>query len=123
MRNEKSRQNFPAVRLAAAPTSDDPAAARKRMLAEVAERLDQYNAFFKGQFVTWKPGLKNRKFPDYGEPVIVSAVLPEPVFDPGEMAAASPYFQEPLTLVIGMIHDDDWLEFRVDGRRFEPADV
>jgi hypothetical protein len=70
--------------------------------------------------VRWKSGLKNRKFCDYGEPAIVTAVLPSPIFDPSEVAAASPYFQEPLTLIIGTFRDDDFLEFRIDGRRFEP---
>ena len=70
----------------------------------------------------WKAGLKSRKFPDYGEPSIVTAVLPNPVYDPNETSAGSPYFQEPPTLVIGVHHEDDLLEFRVDGRRFEPID-
>ena len=70
----------------------------------------------------WKAGLKNRKFPDYGEPSIVMNVLPAPVFDPSETSAASPYFQEPLDLVIGLFHEDDLIEYRVDDRRFEPAE-
>jgi hypothetical protein len=41
-------------------------------LKELAARLDQFHNFAKGQFVRWKPGLKNRKFPDYGEPVILA---------------------------------------------------
>ena len=92
----------------------------QRKLKELADRLDQYHAFSKGQLMKWKPGLKNRKFPEYGEPTIITAVLPSPIFDPSEGAAASPYFQEPLSIVIGMCRDDDFLEFRVDGRRFEP---
>jgi hypothetical protein len=84
------------------------------------DRLDQFHAFGKGQFVRWKSGLKNRKFPDYGDPAIVAAVLPSPIFDPSEVAAASPYFQEPLALIIGTFRDDDFLEFRIDCRSFEP---
>jgi hypothetical protein len=82
--------------------------------------LDHFHAFAKGQFISWNPGLKNRKFPDYGEPAIVTAVLPIPIFDSSEIAAASPYFQEPLTLIIGTYRDEDLLEYRVDGRKFEP---
>jgi hypothetical protein len=122
LRKENSDHNFPAIRLADATQADDPTAVHKRMPAELAGRLDQHNVFVKGQFVMWKPGLKNRKFPDYGEPSIVTAVLPTPIFDPSENAAGSPYFQEPLTLVVGTFRDDDLLEFRVDGRRFEPVD-
>ena len=84
--------------------------------------MDQLHSFTKGQFVKWKPGLKNRKFPDYGEPAIVTAVLPSPTFDPSEVTAGSPYFQEPLTFVLGTYRDDEFLEFRLDSRRFEPFD-
>jgi len=54
------------------------------------------NVFTKGQLVRWKLGLNNCRFPDHGEPAI--QVL---IFDPSENAAGSPYFQEPLTIVIG----------------------
>ena len=122
MRNDKADRIFPAIRLADGPQTDTPAAVHKLKLRELSERLDTHHAFTKGQFVEWKPGLKNRKFPDYGEPAIITAVLPAPVFDPNENSAASPYFEEPLTIVIGTYQDDDLLEFRVDGRRFEPVD-
>lgn len=51
----------------------------------------------------------------------MKAVLPTPIFDPSESSAASPDFQEPLTLVIGTFREDDLIESRVDGRRFEPG--
>jgi hypothetical protein len=120
MPNDQVDRNFSVVHLADSSQADTPAEVRQRKLKELAERLDQFNAFAKGQFVKWKAGLKNRKFPDYGEPVIVTAVLPSAIFDPNENAAASPYFQEPLTIIIGTYRDDDFLEFRIDGRRFEP---
>ena len=115
-------RNFPLLRVADEPGTDDPAGVRKRILKQLADRLDQHHAFVKGQFVAWKPGLKNRKFPDYGEPAIVIAVMSSPIFDQSEISAGSPYFQEPLTLVIGNYCDDEFLEFRVDGRRFEPVE-
>jgi uncharacterized protein (DUF952 family) len=123
MHNDHADQNFSVIHLADSTQADSPAKARQRKLKELADRLDQFNPFAKGQFVKWKPGLKNRKFPDYGEPVIVTAVLPSAIFDPNENAAASPYFQEPLTIIIGTYRDDDFLEFRIDGRRFEPFDL
>ncbi len=92
---------------------DTPTELHQHKLKELAERLDQFHRFAKGQFVKWKPGLKNRKFPDYGEPVIVTAVLPSPIFDPGEGTAGSPYFQEPLTFVVRMCREDEFLEFRL----------
>jgi hypothetical protein len=123
MPNDQVDRNFSVIHLAGSSQADTPAEVRQRKLKELAERLDQFNAFAKGRFVKWKPGLKNRKFPDYGEPVIVTAVLPSAIFDPNENAAASPYFQEPLTIIIGTYRDDDFLEFRIDGRRFEPFDL
>ena len=122
MNANNSERNFPVLHLAEGPGREDPAEARKRMLTQLASRLDERHAFAKGQFVAWKPGLKNRKFPEYGEPSIVMAVLPSPVYDPNETSAGSPYFQEPLTIVIGNYREDELLEFRVDGRRFEPID-
>ncbi len=111
---------FPAIRLADGPGSEEPAEVRKRLLQQLAERLDEH--FRKGQFVVWNAGLKNRKFPDYGEPCIITNVLPAPIFDPTESAAGSPYFQEPLNLVIGVFHEDDFVEYRMDGRRLEPIE-
>ena len=122
MRNDQVTA-FPAIRLAENSQADTPAELCCRKLKELSDRLDQFHAFGKGQFVKWKSGLKNRKFPDYGEPAIVTAVLPSPVFDPSEVSSASPYFQEPLSIIIGTYREDDFLEFRVDGRKFEPFEI
>ena len=110
----------PIIRLAATGGLGTPMEAMAAKLKELAGRLDAPSFFERGQIVSWKPGLKNRMFPDYGEPAIVTNVLPTPIFDLTETSAASPYFQEALTLVIGIFRDDDLLEFRVDGRRFMP---
>jgi hypothetical protein len=115
------QHSFPAIRLAEGPNTDDPAEARKRMLKQLAERLDEHHVFSKGQFVVWKAGLKNKYKPDYGEPAIVTGVYPTPIYDQTEASAASPYFQEPLSLVIGVHMEDDLVEFRVDARRFKPT--
>jgi len=111
---------FPAIRLA--DGNEDPAETRKRLLKQLAERLDERHDFRKGQIVVWKAGLKNKAKPDYGEPAIVTGVYPTPICDATEASAGSPYFQEPLSLVIGVHFEDDLVEFRVDGRRFEPID-
>jgi hypothetical protein len=47
-----------------------PTDLHRRKLKELAERLDHFHSFAKVQFVKWKPGLKNRKFPDYGDPTL-----------------------------------------------------
>jgi hypothetical protein len=122
MHSDKGDRNFPAIRLADPANIDSPTELHQHKLKELAERLDQFHSFANGQFVKWKAGLKNRKFPDYGEPAIVTAILPSAIFDPGESTAGSPYFQEPLTFVLGIYKDDEFLEFRLDSRRFEPFD-
>ncbi len=115
-------RNFPVLHLADGPAKDDPAEARKRMLKQLVDRLDEGHVFSRGQIVVWKAGLKNKKRPDYGEPAIVTGVYPTPIYDETENSSGSPYFYEPLSLVIGLYYDDDFVEFRVDGRRFEPTD-
>lgn len=120
MQTDQHNTNFSSIRLAASAQADTSVMNLCNKLDELSGRLDEIHTFSKGQFVRWEPGLKNRKFPDYGEPAIVQAVLPCPIFDPEENGAASPYFQEPLSLVIGVFRDEDFLEFRLDGRRFEP---
>jgi hypothetical protein len=120
MHNDRADRIFSAIRLADDPQAVTPTELRRRKLKELSDRLDQNQAFIKGQFVKWKPGLRNRRTPDYGEPAIVTAVLTSPIFDSSENSAASPYFQEPLTIIIGTYLDDDLVEFHVDGSRFEP---
>ena len=68
----------------------------------------------------WKRDLKNRRRPAYDEPVIVIEVLRTPVFDErGE--SSSPYFREPLDVVLGLVDEDgDFICYHFDSRRFEP---
>jgi hypothetical protein len=68
----KMTRDFPAIRLADAANIDSPTEIHQYKLKELAGRLDKFHSFTKGQFVKWKPGLRNRKFPDYGEPTIVT---------------------------------------------------
>jgi hypothetical protein len=122
MGRDKDDRKLPNIRLADAANIDSPTELLRHKLKQLSERLDQLHSFTKGQFVKWKAGLKNRKFPDYGEPAVVTTVLPSPIFDPGEVTAGSAYFQEPLSFVLGMYREEEFLEFRLDSRRFEPFD-
>lgn len=86
--------------------------------------FDQVHRFAPGDLVTWKPGMKNKRLPRYGQPAVVIGRLEQPVFD-GEMEAGSCYFREPLDLVLGMIWDrdpgrGDLIAFHYDSRRFQP---
>lgn len=115
----------------------------ERMLARLASDDDEHDAdgyadkatdlqrlrramlathvFKAGDLVRWKPGLKNRKRPAEGEPAIVFEVLDTPLFDPDSDGAGTPYFREPLSIMLGVLDDDgDFLTFHFDARRFEP---
>ncbi len=46
-----AERNFPALHLADGPGRDDPTEARKRLLKQLADRLDERHVFSKGQFV------------------------------------------------------------------------
>jgi len=95
-------------------------AERISTLKDLSSFLNQVHTFRPGDVVQWKPGLKNRKRPDYGEPAIVISTLDTPIFDASE-EAGSPYFHEPLTVVLGVVDPDgDLILFHFDGRRFEP---
>ncbi|MDY6784324.1 MAG: hypothetical protein SW833_17545 [Cyanobacteriota bacterium] len=73
-----------------------------------------------GQIVKWKENLKNRKLPYSNQPAIVVSLLDEPVVS-NEEDSGSPYFLEPLDIVLGLLTDDKiFLTFYYDSRRFEP---
>jgi hypothetical protein len=119
-----SKDRHKPVRLLSSETDGDPPAQHVR-LAELADVMDKPRTFRKGQLVRWKAGLKNRPVPAYNEAALVREVLAVPIFDTCEAAscAGSPYFGEPLTLVLAILGPDGIAELRYDSRRFEPVDV
>jgi hypothetical protein len=87
-------------------------------LKERLNALQVQNELKVGDIVKWKSGLKNKKKPDYGVPSIVVEVLDKPIYDE-ENQAGSPYFKEPLDLLLGSIDDDgDFNVYHYDKRRF-----
>ncbi|WP_172202787.1 hypothetical protein [Niveibacterium sp. COAC-50] len=91
-------------------------------LHEMYERLIEQPAvpFKPGMLVRWKPGLRNKRWPQYNEAAIVVAVLPEPILDDTKDAGFT-YFREPLDVILGVRDPDhDLLLFHFDSRRFEP---
>lgn len=122
---DHSASSHQAVQLLPGNAGEATNAQRARRLAELSERMDVSHNFHKGQVVRWKPGLRNKSTPANNEVAIVREVLAIPVFDTCEQAlcAGSPYFGEPLTLVLAILDSDgDFLEYRYDGRRFEPGE-
>lgn len=87
-------------------------------LRTLAQRYQIPSEFQPGSIVRWKPGLKNKKMPEYNEPAIVMETLEIPIFDKsGETGSA--YFNEPLDLKLGLLVDNRLLFFYYDKNRFE----
>lgn len=82
------------------------------------QQLNSYSTFRPGDIVMWKPDLRNRQRPDYGEPAIVLEVLDGPLFDESD-DSGSPYFREPLDIRLGvLLEDGNFASFMFDSRRF-----
>lgn len=77
------------------------------------------NEFRPGMLVKWKEGLANKGRPAVGEPAIVVEVLTSPVYEDTQ-ECGSPYFREPLDVVIGMVTSQgEFITYYYDSRRFE----
>lgn len=99
---------------------NDKTSITKHILIQRARSLDKKHDFQKGDIVKWKQGLKNRNFPDYGEPILVREIL-ENTSSPSNKDNSFAYEQR--NIVIGVFdEDEDYFEFYVDSRRLEPFD-
>jgi hypothetical protein len=84
-------------------------------------RLEISHPFKKGQLVVWKKGLKNKRTPAYGQPIIVTEVLPTPLFDEERGDSGSRHFKERLTLKAGEIDlEGEFSCYFYDSRRLAP---
>ncbi len=76
------------------------------------------DVFKVGDLVKWKNGLKNRKLPKKYQPAVVVAVLDTPILNI-EDNSGSPYFREPLDIVLGVVSEDGVFNtYYYDKRRF-----
>lgn len=90
-------------------------------LTHLCNELHDKAYFTTGDIVVWKDGLKNKNYPEYGQPAIVLRRLDNPIVNPVE-DSGSTYFNEPLDIVLGLIsrdEDDAFLVFYYDSRRFK----
>ncbi len=91
-----------------------------KRLRDLAESYMQIHQFKPGDLVTWKPGLRNRVMPEYGEPIVVVEVYDEPIYDQTSDSSSS-YFREPLHLRCLVVDKDgDALIFHFDAARLMP---
>ena len=73
--------------------------------------------FTPGQVVKWKPGLRNKKATG---PFVVVETLDPPRMNT-EDQSGSPYFCEPLDVVLGHVDSDgDFMLYHYDSRRMQP---
>lgn len=103
---------------------ESPMESLARALSERYEAMQLCHTFKVGDIVTWKPGLSNRRYPKNGAPAVVMEVLETSVLD-RERDSGSPYFREPLDVVLGVFAEDEgmpsmFLTWHFDSRRFQP---
>ncbi|QTA91904.1 hypothetical protein [Desulfonema magnum] len=107
----------------AEPVSEDKRKKIAEKLNTVYDVFLENYEFKEGQLVEWKQGVKNRVRPRLREPAVIIKLLETPEFDT-EKDAGTPYFKEPLDMIIGVLEEDEdnLLFFHVDKRRFKPFD-
>jgi hypothetical protein len=95
---------------------------RIQELQSLYSNFAEVHDFRPGQIVRWKPGLKNKRRPEYNEPVVVIEKLTEPAYDTSQ-GAGSAYYRERLDIILGFIdNDNEMIAFHFDSRRFEPLE-
>ncbi len=90
-------------------------------LKRLYSNLEKKYTFNIGDIVRWKEGLKNKRVPQDKLPAIVVDVLEKPIYDE-KVEMGSPYFREPLDIVLGVINKGELITFYYDSRRFELFD-
>lgn len=88
------------------------------LLTKLKELYEQKVDFKVGDIIKWKDQLKNRKIPDYNEPIIIMEMLEEPFFDT-KADVGSAYFNEKYDIKAGILQGDALLTFYFDSNRFE----
>lgn len=105
--------------------TDEKRAAASRYCAELAASFLRFSngaekALQPGMLAQWKPGMKNRRTPDYDVPMMVVEVLEQPIVD-ATFESGSIYFRERLDIILGFLdEDDEFCMLHFDSRRFEP---
>lgn len=121
---ENAARENPSLKLVEGDTDKKRVAARKYR-AKLTTSFQQFSSGTErslqpGMLAQWKPGMKNRRTPDYGVPMIVVEVLDKPTID-SAFESGSVYFRERLDIILGFLdEDDEFCMLHYDSRRFEP---
>lgn len=92
-----------------------------QLIALASALLEPTTVFKPGQLVVWKDGLKNRRIPEYNQSAVVIGIK-EGLIEQ-DKNSGSPYFLEPLELVLGCaMPDGEFHCFHYDPRRFRVID-
>ena len=101
-------------------TLEETKVSNQKLIRAFESMLIKYS-FKPNQLVRWKQGLKNKNLPEYNQPAIVWEILPKARFDNAKThGAGSPYFSEPLDIVLAVMDEDEFILLHYDSRRFEP---
>ena len=112
------------LRLVGGDTNEKRAAAR-RYCAELTASHSRFcngaeQCLRPGMLAQWKPGMKNRRTPDYDVPMMVVEVLEHPDID-STFELGSVYSRERLDIILGFLdEEDEFCTLHYDSRRFEP---
>ncbi len=92
-------------------------------ISDLKQKVDSFlqesPKFEPGDVVRWKKGLKNKKYPKEGQLCIVIEDMEKQIIQDNR-DSGSPYYREPLNLVLALLDDDsELIIFHYDKRRFE----
>lgn len=93
-----------------------------KRIKELQAKMNEKVEIKAGDVVQWKDGLKNRKWPEYGEHVLVAEVKATPLYE-SPSDSGCPSFGEPVDLVLAKLdsNGDILHHHHLDSRRFELA--
>lgn len=70
-----------------------------------------------GDLIVWKPGMKDSKIPDYGEPIVILETL-EPTRRDGKIGTIYELQPKDIRCLVFKDTDGDLMDFVYDSRRF-----
>ena len=75
-------------------------------LVQLSKLMDTPYLFEVHQLVKWKANMRNKTSLDYDVPAVVRKVFEKPLQDNWGQNPSSPYFREPIDMVIGYLDRD-----------------
>jgi len=91
---------------------------RIEQLTECFTSFSEIQVFEPGDIVEWKPGLKISRYPEYGEPAIVTQVGINGLPDVESHGPGSAYANERYDIILAVIDGEgDFSQHRFDSRR------